>query len=291
MIADPTTAALSATYNFSLWSGLAAAGVNFVPVDLNSVLSAVRGNAAFGFTATGPACTQPAGVASGWAAPCSPTSSVSTLVSPDAAQTHLFADNLHLSTAGQKIVADYEYSLIVAPSMISMMAEAPVKTRLGLVGIIDNQIPISQRQHGPSGTNGWISGDVSSLKIDNPPGFPGDPGTPVSAVVGVDHKFADGLLVGLVFSAERRRPGSRTISGVSGRTSCVSGDAARYFGQAWLRLIGTYGTLRYDLHRTVPIGIAVMPNNASVGGRDVSIATNGGYDFVQGPVTHGLSSA
>ena len=134
--------ALLGGYNSALWSGLAGASINFIPADINSVLLAVRGNAAFGFTATGPACTQPAGITSGWALLCSTTSTVSSLVSPDAAQTHLLADNLHLSSAGQRIVADYEYSLLVAPSMISMMAEAPLKTRSRVIGAVDDQISI-----------------------------------------------------------------------------------------------------------------------------------------------------
>jgi outer membrane lipase/esterase len=104
-----TERSLRATYNNTLWSGLAAAGVDFIPSDFNAVLQSVVANLpAFGFIAgAGPACIAPAGVTSGYALLCTPL----TLVAPDAQQTHLFADDVHLSTAGQKIVADYSGQL------------------------------------------------------------------------------------------------------------------------------------------------------------------------------------
>jgi hypothetical protein len=113
---------------------LAAAGVNFIPADFNSVRLAISANpSAFGFefvdTALGhTACIKPATVDSAWALLCSSDPGApSTFASPTADQTRLFADNEHLSTAGQKIQADYYYSLIVAPSQISFLAENAVK--------------------------------------------------------------------------------------------------------------------------------------------------------------------
>ena len=99
------------------------------------MIGAVAANpSSFGFIAGGgPACIRPLGLLSGYAILCTPL----TLVASDAPQTYLFAD-VHLSTAGQKVLADYEYSLVVATGMISMLAEAPLKTRAGLVGTIQN---------------------------------------------------------------------------------------------------------------------------------------------------------
>ena len=54
---------------------------------------------------------KPAGVSSAWALLCSPDPSApSHLVAPNADQVYLFADDQHLTTAGQKIVGDYFYS-------------------------------------------------------------------------------------------------------------------------------------------------------------------------------------
>jgi outer membrane lipase/esterase len=108
-------------YNQTLWSGLAADGVNFIPADYNAMRLAIASNPAlFGFQfidTVNVACSQPAGVTSAWALLCSSNPAApSHLVAPNADQTRLFADDQHLSTAGQKILSDYEYSLIVAPS-------------------------------------------------------------------------------------------------------------------------------------------------------------------------------
>ena len=275
-------------YNNTLWPGLAAAGINFVPADINSVLAAVKGNPAFGFTATGSACTQPAGIASGWATLCSTTSAVSTLVSPDAAQTHLFADNLHLSTAGQRIVADYEYSLLVAPIIISMLAEAPLQTRTNLVSMIQNQISISQGQKGTRGFNTWLSGDVSSLQIKNYPGFPNDPGTPVALAAGFDYRTSEDWLFGLVLAGGHQH--ANYTMGFSGFTQdefSISAYMANTIGPVWFDAIATYGTISYDVKRSVPIGPTVQDNAGTPSGSDVSLVGDIGYNFLFGNMIYG----
>ena len=275
-------------YNNALWPGLAAAGINFVPADINSVLAAVKGNAAFGFTATGPACTQPAGITSGWATLCSTTSAVSTLVSPDAAQTHLFADNIHLSAAGQRIVADYEYSLLVAPSMISMLAEAPLQSRANLMGMIQNQIAVSQGQNGVQGFSTWLSGDVASLKIKNYPGFPNDPGTPAALAAGFDYRIANDWRVGLVLAGGHQHANfSAGFGGFTQDEFSVSGYSANAIGPVWFDAIATYGTISYDVKRTVPVGITVQDNAGATSGSDISLAGDVGYNFIFGRVTYG----
>ena len=99
-------------YSQALWSDLQAQGVKFIPADLNAVRLAIDANpAAFGFTtisnaAGSTACTKPANITTAWALLCSSNPAApSHLVSPDADQTHLFADDSHYTTAGQKIQA------------------------------------------------------------------------------------------------------------------------------------------------------------------------------------------
>ena len=221
---------------------------------------------------------------SGYALLCTPL----TLVAPDAMQTHLFADDIHLSTAGQKILADYEYSLVVAPSMISMLAEAPVKTRTSLIGVIPNQIPISQRQQGRSGFNTWLSGDISRLKIQNNSGFPDDPGTPVSLTAGFDYKMPSNWLAGVAITVGRQNASfSQNFGGFTQNEFAVSAYAAHNAGPMWFDVIATYGTLGFDIKRDVPIGITIQHNTASVSGSNLSLAGEAGHNFQNGAVTHG----
>ena len=281
-----TDQSLRAAYDNALWWGLASAGVNFIPVDYNAVLRAVTANpAAFGFIpAAGPACVPQAGLTTGYAILCTPL----TLVAPDAAQTHLLADDIHLSTAGQKVLADYEYSLVVAPSMISMLAETAVQTRANLIGAIENQIPLSQRSNGAAGFNSWLSGDIASLRIDNSTGFPSDPGTPVALDAGLDYRVSPSLLVGAVLSGGHQHADfSMGFGGFTQNELSLSIYSAETTGPLWLDTIATYGLAGYDVKRTVPVGITVQNNAGSTSGSDISVAGDVGYDFKFAGMTNG----
>jgi len=109
------------------------------------------------------------------------------------------ADAAAITSAVQQIISDYFYALIVAPSEISFLAEAPVKTRTAVIDSITSQIPLS---FGTPGTfHGWVSGDVSWLKIDSSyAGFPNDPGTPASTTAGFDYALTRDWLIGAAFS-------------------------------------------------------------------------------------------
>jgi outer membrane lipase/esterase len=273
-------------YNQTLWSGLAASGVNFIPADYNAMRLAIASNPAlFGFQfidTNHPACTQPAGITTAWALLCSSNPAApSTLVSPNAENTMLFADDQHLTSAGQKILADYEYSLIVAPSEISFLAEAAVKTRAAIVDSIFNQIAISQRQRRANTFNVWVTGDVSSLQMNSGyQGFPNDPGIPAAVTAGIDYAFANGLLIGAAFSY-----GQTTQSfdlGGNFKQSEIAGSlyGAYNVGPFWGKMIGSYGDLHYDVNRIVPIGITLQSNTGATSGHNTSFAAEFGYDFV-----------
>ena len=227
-----TQQALRSLYNDTLWGGLAVAHVNFIPADFNGLRQAIVANAAaFGFQFTGnnnPACQQPAGITSAWALLCA--TSVSPLVAPGADQTHLFADDRHFATAGQKIVGDYYYSLAVAPSQISLLAENPIKTRADVITAIENQIPASQRVRGPQGFNTWITGDVSSLKIDPSSGFIGERRTPVMVTAGIDTITSMGMLIGFAVSAGTKKPNFDAYGSYTQNEFAVSGYAAGTVG-------------------------------------------------------------
>jgi outer membrane lipase/esterase len=297
-IGKPEQQAAELAYTHALWSDLAARGVNFIPADFNSVRVAIAADpSAFGFQfiksdAASTACTEPVvggvKITTAYALLCSSNPAApSHLVSPDAAQTHLLADDQHLTTAGQKLQADYFYSLIVAPSEISFLAENAVQSRTVTVAGIQDQIGIS-RQRRTAGFNVWINGDVSSLKIDNPaPGFPGDPSTPLSGTVGLDYKWASGYLLGAAITMGTQTPGFEL--GGSFRQKEIAGSVygSVVKGPTWASVIGTYGALRYDVNRIVPIGITMQGSNGTTNGSNVSLAAQAGYDFVNGTWTHG----
>jgi outer membrane lipase/esterase len=110
--------ALKSLYTQTLWNQLRSLGVPFIKADVNSVRLAISANPLlYGFTTisntgSGPACTQPNGVTSAWALLCSSNQYAPSIWTAPAARTHLFADDEHLGTAGQSLMAHYLYHLI-----------------------------------------------------------------------------------------------------------------------------------------------------------------------------------
>ena len=298
VVADSHSSATNSVYyTQQLWSDLAASGVNFVPADIAGMVRAVQSNPTmFGFTSatdhigvvgagTGSACVTQTGAGpttSGWSQWCvnttTPSSTYAYLRAANSQQTSFYADDEHFSAAGQKIEADYTYSLLVAPSEISYLAEAPLKTRAGVVNAIWNQIPISQGQTGRF--HGWVTGDVSSLKMNNGNnGFPNDPGTPVSMTGGFDYRLTSEWLVGAAFSVGTTDQ-TFSLGGFFKQNEFAASLYTAYrHDPYWINSVATWGTLHDDVNRQVPIGISLQPNLGSTTGTNISFATEFGYDF------------
>ena len=284
---SPESQAISA-YNRALYAGLAASGVNFIPAGGLEVANAIAYNPAlFGFTnilpgsttggvSSGGACINPSPTLypNAWAPVCT------TLVAPNAAQTYLFADDVHYTAAGQEIEADYIYSLIVAPTEISFLAEVPVKTRTAVVDAIEQQITISGRNRAVGTFNSWITGDVSALSMGTGyNGFPSDPGTPGMVTVGADYLWAPTWLIGGAMSVGTTTQSFSLGGNFQQNEFALSGYAAYVGRPLWFDMIASYGGLHYNSDRVVPIGITTVANKGSTNGSNASFAAEIGYDF------------
>jgi outer membrane lipase/esterase len=291
---DPTTQQARLLYSQALWSDLAAARVNFIPADYNAVRLAIQASPrSFGFISTSnaagnTACSKPPGVSSAWALLCSSSPGApSQFVAPNADQIYLFADDQHLTTAGQKIVGDYFHSLVVAPSEISLLPENALEMRREAVIGIQQQIAVSETNIGALGFNPWIIGDLARYGFTNSTGFPGDPSTSYSGSVGLDYQIGGGILLGAALSIGSQSPDFTLGGGFTQRQIAGSAYVGYRVEPWWGDVIGTYGGLDYKIDRAVPIGITTLHNLGNTGGQDLSIAVEGGYDFVNGWLTHG----
>ena len=117
---DANKRALKLLYTQTLWNALTSLGVTFYPADIDTVRLAINNDPArYGFTFVSNAagqvgCTQPMGVGSAWSLLCSSDAAApSTLVTADAPETRLFADDQHLGTKGQRLMAQYLYGLVI----------------------------------------------------------------------------------------------------------------------------------------------------------------------------------
>jgi outer membrane lipase/esterase len=276
---NPIQAASRAFYDQTLWNGLAARGINFIPADAASLVNYVLTNPApFGIlvtSATTPAC----GTVNSYQC------TAANYVVPDANKTYFWADGPgapdrggHMTGAVQQILADYFYSLVVAPSEISFLAEAPLKTRMGVINAIQNQIPLSFGQAGAF--HGWASGDVSWLKMtNNAAGFPDDPGTPLAATAGFDYSVTSNWLVGAAFSGLTTTQSFSLGGDYKQEEFAVSLYTAYRRNAFWASAIGSWGTLHDTVNRQTPLGLTLQSNQGSTDGTNLSFAGEIGYDF------------
>jgi len=121
---DAAKRALKSTYTNTLWDALTTKGVPFFKGDIDTVRVAINADSAkYGFTTVSDApgntaCTQPTGIGTSWALLCSSDPGApSTWVSATAPDTNLFADDGHLATAGQRLMAIYFHNLVVPVSV------------------------------------------------------------------------------------------------------------------------------------------------------------------------------
>jgi outer membrane lipase/esterase len=284
-----------------LWNGLAAAGINFIPADLRALRNTVVADPArFGFTSASTvntACHRPntAPGVTGFSIYCIPStapagagsSQTAYLNSVDALQTNFFVDDVHFSPAGQKIVADYVYSLIVAPSQISFLTESALQFRRSVNLGIQEQIDIS-RHATSEGFNVWFNGDLSSLKLNNSSaGFPSDPSTPISGTLGANYNFNGNALLGAAVTLGSLDPSFSLGGGFKEQEVATSIFGAVRNGPLWADAIMSFGWLHYDVNRIVPLGISFDSNSASTRGHNFSFAGLVGYDFQSAVVVHG----
>jgi outer membrane lipase/esterase len=271
--------AQSVSYGESIWASLTAAGVRFVPVDKDSLFKYVVTNPAqFGFTAASVLASN---------APCSVSAIVCTTITPAQQQTYLFVDSVHLTTAGQTIEADYEFSLLIAPSQISLLAESAVQNGLARTATIQRQIDLSGQRRSPEGFNAWMSAGAGRLLFKNSIGFPNASGTPFGGTAGVDFRTPIGIIVGAAVTAGDQSQRFSTGGHFDQMDEAPSLYAAYKAGGLWGDAVATYGLLQDHVVRQVTLGTFTDENTADTSGQSPALALRGGVDVGWGPMTTG----
>jgi outer membrane lipase/esterase len=264
----------------SEWSSLSANGVQFIPADNDSLFRFVAKNPTlFGFTRDTVLASQaPAGA---------DYPAILAVVSPAQQQDYLFLAGPHFTTAGQTIEADYTYSLLIAPSQISLVAESAVQGGMSRAATIQGQIDLSGQHRGPSGINAWVSAGAKSLDVSNASGFPNNSGTPFGGTVGVDYQMSGGLILGLAFTAGSQTQNFSTGGHFDQVDEAPSIYAAYRYGALWGNAVATYGLFQDEIARPVALGIYTDQNNANTSGQSLALAFRGGSDFRLGQITTG----
>lgn len=274
--------ARATAYGNLKWSALTAAGVRFIPADLTSLFRFVSVNPTpFGFTPSSVlesnAPSPVAALLTSWAD-----------ITPLQMQTYLFIDGKHLTTAGQQIESDYEYSLLAAPSQMSLLAEGPVQDGLARAATIQGQIDLSGQHRGPNGINAWTSGRVSSLQIKNDDGFAEGTGTPFEGTVGADYQTSFGLILGAAFAAgTQTQDFSQDAGHYDQNDQTFSLYSAYNHGPLWGNAVASLSLYQDKISRNVALGAFRDQNSADTTGDSLGLALRLGGDLKWGPVATG----
>ena len=277
--------ARSLSYGLMRWTSLAAAGVRFIPADIDALYRFVVQNPTlFGFT--------PSSVlsANAVASAQSPLLDSWNDVSPAQLQTSLFigANGVHFTTAGQQIESDYEYSLLSAPSQISLLAECAIEDGLTRFATIQGQIDLTGQHRGPNGFNVWASGGLNALDFKNTPGFPDASGTPLTGSLGADYQLPGGAIVGAAVTLGNQTQKFASDGGHFDQTSeALSLYAAGKYGPVWGNATASYGLYQDKVSRQAALGKFMDQNSANATGQSLGLALRAGGDLVLGPVTTG----
>lgn len=255
---------LSAGYNRDLYAAIAARGLRVIALDTFALLTEVMANpSAYGLAnVTVPACGATPSLV------CTPAD----LVDPSAAQTFLFADGVHPTSAGHSVLADYAASAVQGPALISLLPESALRTRSALVDRLYVQVLDAAR-----GRNAWITLDGQRASFDEHPSA-----SAAGMTLGVDLLRQPGVVLGAALGFARVKPEFYEQNEVN--VSLYGG----WQSGPW-RANGTlgYGALDHEVKREVRLGAATRTASGSADGTNVSAGLEAGYRLGGGPLSHG----
>lgn len=267
-------------FNSTLMAGLDATGIQALRVNALGLLNEIVANpAAYGFTnASTPACGTTGSLI------CTSAN----LVAPNAAQTYVFADGVHPTTAGHAVIAQAVESMITGPQQIAALGEAPLAVEQANYRALDGRMwsslnaPRTQKK-----IEAWAVYDYGSIDMNAGPG--NGSANMNTIAVGGDMKLSDKMLVGGMFGYTENKGdfggagGGYTLRQPVGTFYMGYGEGPWYVGAT----LGA-GSLDYnDVNRNIPLGTSVRNESGQTRGYEYTGRLLGGYWFKLKDVVHG----
>jgi outer membrane lipase/esterase len=268
------------SFNESVKQGLQGFSGNVLYIDSFNLFREVVANPVrFGLTnVTTPACSTSS------SGQCTPATTVA-----NGAESYLFADGLHPTTAGHRILSDAVISTLLAPSQISLLPLSVQASRRAQE-LIYNERLFPQGNHTPpalssetfhrwelfGGAAGYMpfkigsSGQLNGIDTQNK-----------DFSFGADYQFSGIIGGGVVLSHTHANTNFGNQSG-SFKKKITSLDA---YGRARMGRIYTFATGGYgwtgldDIRRDVHINTAVYSESGDTRGGAATVKAGAGYDF------------
>ena len=264
-------------FNSTMLAGLDAANVNVVRLNAYGLLNEVLAKPSlYGFSnATGVACTTSSSL----------ICTQNTLVAPDAAQTYVFADGVHPTTAMQAIEAQYAISVLNAPMQMGALGEAPLAVEQANWRTLDGRMV--------SGINGprsqgkfdaWAAYDYGTPDYAN--GYLAGQGNVNTVAVGGDMKVSDKVLAGVMFNYSENKANSGGLD-YTLREPMLTFYAGYGDGPWYAAATLGAGSLDYGTASKIALGAATRSESGSTKGWHFVGRLIGGYWFNAGSVLHG----
>ncbi|MCZ6888437.1 MAG: autotransporter domain-containing protein [Gammaproteobacteria bacterium] len=277
--APDTLTGLTNAFNTALIDGIAAAGLEVIPLDFNGLFAEVLADpSAFGIVdITIPACGLTAALL------CTPAD----LILPGADNAFFFADGVHPTTAGHRITADYAVSIIEAPQAYSMLAETPVKLRDLLTRALDQRLTLIRPER--DRISSFVNADYSTVKYSRGADSPGLKPQYAGITVGGDILINNNWIAGGALTYNRTDASFSDERGeFEANEATLSAFAGYRIGAGYINAIAGFGWIDYpDIQRNIKIGALEREAQADTSGRNYSLALSGGYQFSHRAFNHG----
>lgn len=272
--------AITGVYNTALISGLDAIGTPTMRVNIFALFSEFLANpAAFGFVdATTRACGATRALL------CTSAD----LVTPDAASTFLFADDVHPTAAGHAMIAQLVASMLEGPARIAALAEAPLGVEQATFRAIDARMSSSiNAPRSPSRLQPWVSYDYGHNDFDGR--FLSGSADVNSVAAGGDIRVSERMLIGGAFGYSDNNGdfggsnGGYKLKETTGTLYIGYGDGPWYVGAT-----AGAGDLDYsDVHRNIQLGAQNRTESGETRGWHAMASVLGGYWFNYNDWLHG----
>ncbi|KAF1005674.1 MAG: Lipase 1 [Luteibacter sp.] len=260
---------LAQVYNGILSGGLASSQRGIVPIDTYSLLNEVIANpSAYGFSnVTTPACTTASSIS------CSPN----TLRDPNAANTYLFADGIHPTTAAHALLGQYAVSIIEAPKKISVLGEAGLATSAAHTRALRNQM-IADNFGADSRV--FASVEYGQQKYKSQTNSPKTDSDNVNLTVGADAKVGENFNVGGALGIAQTNADFQGGGGYKMQDIAGSLYAFYHQGGGYVGAYTSFGQLSFtNIDRRIDLGAARRTETGKTDGSHVGAGLTGGWWF------------
>lgn len=274
--AQAAATTLSTNYNSALFGGLASNNLRVIPVDTFTLIrEIVASPTTYGFTNfTGTAC-QPQITANSLT--CNPTS----LITPDAPETYVFADGVHPTTGAHRLLGQYVISMLEAPRQIAVLPHSAAITGRARAERVSAHLG---GKPAGDGTRWWadVRGDIQ--RYDDGKTYDGVSPAITGGVDWTRGNLVFGAYGGFGFGGGDfgHRGGDFDQDEIS-----LGGFIGWYGERAWVNGQLGYTQLRYDVNREIHLGAATRTHTGSPDGDNISLGVSAGFNFEHGALTHG----